>query len=521
MSDLAGPSDLIDNDTGGDVAVARALAEAVRVAGSDLATEPRRVQGMVNDVLGATARTRRAEIDAVVLAAEETIPEDLLTNRIDHSTALDRLQHRGLDTDLAQFAVDVWQYALGMLATDAQPPSLTNSLAVTTGPALTDATPDELLAPSNEPGESVVNDGSHTSTPPPYLPPTPSPAPTDEVHVDPAGTGRSRVWLIGAAAATVVAVVAAFALFSNGTADVDSADGKENSDEIAMIRTAETTFDTETTPLGDLTRTWTTDNGELTATLEFTNTTAAATTGRHYEVIPKTLAATADLITSEPAHTVIKNDPVIAWDLTIEPGATTTITYRIDVAKGTTDDDLDSWKTEQITETAAFTTERSTPPEIRLETPNGQLVGLPEVDIAGSTAPTSTVTINGQPATLDTNGRFILRIGGLTPGTNAITTTATNPYGTTNTVTINIVHDTSLVPVPNLIGLFGVDAFATPGFNMEIGSTTGCPGPRPSEGRNDPDNERVLSAKVTAQGPQPGVMVRPGTTVTIHISCEY
>jgi hypothetical protein len=124
----------------GDVMLAQALAQAVREVGRNLATDPRRVQGMVSDVLGVESRTRRAEIDAVVLAAEESVPEDLLADRIDVEAALDRLHDRGLDAGVALFAVEVWRYALGMLEDDAQPPSLSNSLE-STRPVITDPAP--------------------------------------------------------------------------------------------------------------------------------------------------------------------------------------------------------------------------------------------------------------------------------------------------------------------------------------------------------------------------------------------
>lgn len=116
-----------------ETAVARALADAVRVAGSDVASSPPRVRGMVSDVLGDDARTRRAEIDAVVIAVEEGVPERLRP-RGDAGAheaaeqAVGMLRARGLDVDVARFAVSVWQYALGLLEEDTPPPTLTVSL---------------------------------------------------------------------------------------------------------------------------------------------------------------------------------------------------------------------------------------------------------------------------------------------------------------------------------------------------------------------------------------------------------
>ena len=161
-----------------DVMLANALAQAVREVGRALATEPRRVQGMVSDVLGAESRTRRAEIDAVVLAAEESVPEDLLAERIDVETAMMRLRNRGLDAAVAHFAVEVWRYALGMLAADAEPPSLTNSLvnsargsdAVTDTPTNTDTATNTAATPT---GAQAGNRRAAPNTVADFAPPTP------------------------------------------------------------------------------------------------------------------------------------------------------------------------------------------------------------------------------------------------------------------------------------------------------------------------------------------------------------
>lgn len=118
-----------------DAAVAQALAESVRKVGPDLGGQPRRVQAMLSDVLGGTARTHRTEIDAVVLTAEEGIPGDLTHGRLDERGVLERLRARGLDDELAHFAVDAWRYAFGMRGADALPPTLPASPTGAPGPA--------------------------------------------------------------------------------------------------------------------------------------------------------------------------------------------------------------------------------------------------------------------------------------------------------------------------------------------------------------------------------------------------
>ena len=123
-----------------DTVLALALAAAVRSVGRRLGGEPRRVQAMVIDALGTRARSRRAEIDASVLAAEEGVPE-LLANG-DSVTAELRLRERGLDADATGFAIDVWRYALGMLADQTEPPSLRHQLGRTAERTLTDRVDD-------------------------------------------------------------------------------------------------------------------------------------------------------------------------------------------------------------------------------------------------------------------------------------------------------------------------------------------------------------------------------------------
>lgn len=438
------------SDTPPDTEVALALAEAVRSIGKDLGTEPRRVNGVVSDLLGAAVRTRRAEVDAVVLAAEEGIPEDLVADALDPEEAAGRLTDRGLGDDLARFAVAVWTYALGLLDSGAEPPSLTNT--VTRQPLCTDGAtvvPDDAPADcagvvggsANVAGTTTADrvdngDGTRADEASGRAGGTDEEDPVHGVSVV-LSNRRGRLALAAVGAAAALAVVAGL-LVAVSDGDTDT--------EVAAVEATRLAFAAESTPLGELTREWVVADGELTATLEFDNTTDAPTTGRHTEVVPKSMAASASLISSAPAHIVIKEDPVIAWDLTVAAGATSEVTYRIDVADDTDIDDLERWKVEQAEESAAFSAERDATPPLTLETPDGQVVGLPEVDIAGSTDPTNTVTVNGNPATVDEAGRFVIRIGGLVAGPNTIGVTATNPRGTAATTTINIVYEVPAAP---------------------------------------------------------------------------
>ena len=443
------------NDLGeADIMLAQAVARAVRELGRSLATEPRRLQGMVNDVLGAESRTRRAEIDAVVLAAEESIPEDLLTERIDVDAALERLRERGLDAGVALFAVEVWRYALGMLAVDAQPPSLTNSMLTSTRSRTTDPAPVTR--------SDLGADATSTFWPAPIELPTVAGGRTQVLADLPAARhphGSKRKWLLVAAPVIVLALVAAVvvAALGNDTEDasVSSTVANSTTTESATTTSAavatETVFDLEPTPLGELTRTWTVTDLQLDSTLVFNNTTGAPTTGRYYEVIPKSMAVTADLITSESPHTVIKNDPVIAWDVTIPAGQSVEVKYQLPVTADVTIDTLNQWKSEQVAEATAFTAERNTPPALTIDTPSG-LVGA-EADVSGTTDPGATVTLNGTQVAVNADGTWLLRVTGLGSGPNAITVIATNAYETTATQTLTIngelpAPDTTVPQIP-------------------------------------------------------------------------
>ena len=190
-----------------DAAVAQALADVVRRAGPELGTQPRRVRAMLTDVLGSRARDHRAEVEAVVSAAEHGLPNELATGRGDPA----QLRAAGMDADLARFATDAWGYALGQTAPGALPPTLSASR-----PGSGSAT---------SPGQPVAEP---TVLPywPPDGPPYPRPGRTDPNtgyrHTSdfldrPHSTGaRSRkpLWLGLTAAAAAIAVVALVAVIA-------------------------------------------------------------------------------------------------------------------------------------------------------------------------------------------------------------------------------------------------------------------------------------------------------------------
>lgn len=439
------PNDL--QQTGDDTAVALAVAAALRDAGPSLVAEPRRVQGMVTDVLGAGSRTRRAEVDAVVLAAEECIPEDLLARSVSSADAVARLQDRGLDTALAAFAVSVWEYALGLLAADQAPPSLTLSASA----EVIDLSDGAVAEPT------VLRDAVDTRPVDATVLPAYSPAPGSEgseptvlpqsaqplASIDEAPDGRNRVgWVLGAAAALALVALVGFVALRNdsGTDTVETAAPEPEGVKVD--------FPPESTHLGTVQRTWEVDDATLVSTVVIDNEGDAPTAGRHYEVVPKEVAATADLITSTPEHTVIKADPVVAWDVALEPAASTTVTYRVAVDPATTVEDLETWKDLHTKEAAAFAIEVDTPPALTLENPAGQVVNDPAVDIVGTVRPAGVpVTVNGEAAVQDENGRFVHRVNSLAAGDNTITISATNTFDQSASTQIVVRHDVPAAPV--------------------------------------------------------------------------
>lgn len=192
-----------------DAAVAQALAEAVRRVGPELGTQPRRVRAMLTDVLGPRARDHRAEVEALVSAAEHGVPHDLAAGRGDPA----KLWAAGIDADLARFAAEAWGYALGHTAPGAVPPTLA----------------------ATRPGSgSAISRGQPVAAEPtvmPYWtpggPPHPGRGRTDPHNTDYRHTsdypdrrdssgGRSRkpLWLGLTAAAAAVAVIVLVAVFA-------------------------------------------------------------------------------------------------------------------------------------------------------------------------------------------------------------------------------------------------------------------------------------------------------------------
>ena len=472
----------VDHNEAGeaDVMLARALAQAVREVGRTLAADPRRVQGMVSDVLGAESRSRRAEIDAVVLAAEEAVPDDLMTERIDVADAMERLRERGLDATVATFAIDVWRYALGMLEADAEPPSLSNSVPNSTERLLPSTHETRVPQPPTVPvaqkaPPTVVEFAAPVAAArrvdsPLSIPlSTPPPSP---VRADPHRSMKRRRWAILALTCAAViglgAVVVAAPWDDQTTGPVDTVATSVDTlpvettlpttppttvplgiESVSTTTTTTTTttvpvvvapslvFDVERTGFGDLTRIWTVNGAQLDATLTFTNTTATEGVADHYESIPATLAPTQDAVKAEGATVMYDNAnlPVWLWSVTVPPNGMVEYTYHVTVSPDTTIEALQQFQAEQRAATEAFTAERSVPPAVDITTPDDTVVPSPEADVAGSADPAATlvVLVNGDPASgvaipVDANGNWVAHVTNLHEKWNTITAVATSRW---------------------------------------------------------------------------------------------
>jgi serine/threonine-protein kinase len=96
------------------------------------------------------------------------------------------------------------------------------------------------------------------------------------------------------------------------------------------------------------TRSWTADGTAFTSVTEVRNTAPQPVTSYHAEVVPKGIATSAAALTFQPLGArTLKDDPIVAWDLVMEPGATTTLTYRATLTRPLTQADLEALEAER------------------------------------------------------------------------------------------------------------------------------------------------------------------------------
>lgn len=103
-----------------DSAVADALVSLIDSVGRDVSEDSGRLMACLSDELGSGLRPRRAEVDAVVLAADEAVPA-LIVSRDTDDEAMARLVARGLAEPTARYAIAVWRYAIESTSLPAAP----------------------------------------------------------------------------------------------------------------------------------------------------------------------------------------------------------------------------------------------------------------------------------------------------------------------------------------------------------------------------------------------------------------
>lgn len=167
----------------------------------------------------------------------------------------------------------------------------------------------------------------------------------------------------------------------------------------------------------EATRTWTVDGTSFAAAIEVTNTVAQPVTSYHAEVIPKGVASSPSEVIFEPASPrVLKQDPIVAWDLTLAPGEKRKLSYRATLIERVTTEELATMEVERSTGYQALlgfirsqggsssatipNLESFTPPTTSTSTPPGGTV-VPTVTGPSTTQPNPTSTtkpVTGTPA---------------------------------------------------------------------------------------------------------------------------
>lgn len=514
----------MDYDTD-DELVARAVAEAVQRGGPTVVSEPRRIQGMVSDVLGAKARTRRSEIDAVVRAAGELIPERMMSRSIDADGAVTILTATGLDAATADFAVQVWSYALGMLEADAEPPTLTNSIesvesiddpdpitddaseesaTVDTESVVVDPVAAEGIGPDAS-GYGTTADGAVTSEE--VVKPTDEAPPADI-------TGTKRKTLQVAGIGVVVAVLAI------GAAIVFLGKDSEPTKTVSAAKAPTVEFSDVTSPVGTVSRTWTGEGETLVAHLVVVNRSHEAVSGRHYEVLPKSLVESAGDVESEPAHVVIEDDPVIAWDVELDPDEEATFSYTVDVGKPVSAKELETWKKDQITAESAFSQELKAPPALKITSPENQTLAETVFTLTGTTDPTASIEVAGASPEVADDGKWSQPITGLAAGENTLEVVATSRFGVTTSalykVTVEVPVATTVTTVTTTTAEPASPPTTRPARPPVSPPTTKAPAP-PTTKAPTPLKVSISGAK-TWYLPGPGLMCEYTLTANINVA---
>jgi hypothetical protein len=280
-----------------------------------------------------------------------------------------------------------------------------------------------------------------------------------EPELRPESGGRKRGVLIAAVLAVLALTLGAIGLFAlRGGDDPDRVDatGPDDSglevDQDDLV-TESPTVDIDGVRFGRTSVLAGPEGDAVSAEVALENTLDETVTVAHYEVIPKSMAETADRITfDDPELRVVESDPVLGLVTTLSAGETRRFDYRVEVEPGPVDDErVTRWDDDRAEAEQAF-----------LESGSG-VERLTVVAREGETLPTLPVEEGGPDTTgeepIDPGGPTQTS-GGYTPptpgpggGGNVVTTTATtpasNPGAPTNVVASVSSSGISLIASPD------------------------------------------------------------------------
>lgn len=217
-------------------------------------------------------------------------------------------------------------------------------------------------------------------------------------------------------------------------------------------------LDSSSAPVVD--RNWEIQGTDFEGSVTIVNEGFESISVRHVEVIPKSVARHVDALDfSVPPDEVIDPDPVVAFDLRLQPLSRIVFTYRTDVVDRTSGQTDQQWLEQALNERdeaeAAYCLNDRTadictrPIPEPTQTPEPEVEGLGLVvisprncvmvelasatlDATGTVEGDAAVTVDGDPVTVDADGRWSATVE-LNQGVNTITIRATHPDGRSST----------------------------------------------------------------------------------------
>jgi hypothetical protein len=464
----------------------------LEAGGPEVLDQPGRFRSMLADLLGQSGGSLRREQAALVGAVEQGAGRDLMSETLtaDERDALVGRLESSLQLESTEVitAVDLLDNAIssvGLRSGDngngAGGTQLSSTVPPTAvpGPAAAPPPPPQppppapatiapaTMAPAITPAaaDSVTKQTVTGAAPPPFV--------TEPVGTPATGATRStgRVpFIVGAIAFLVIGAIVATLVLVN-----------RSDDSTPPAAVASLDFPTEMLPYGSLDRKWEVSDNQLNGTLTFENTGSEKSTGRYLEVIPKSLAPTASDIDSDPApNQVVEDDPILAYDITLEPAQTLTITYRIAVPEGTDNARLEAWKEEAATARATYEATQNKKPSLVVSSPaDGSVFEVPEADLVGTTDPGVTLDVNGFAIPVNSDGTWSHHTTEMAVGPNSFVFTAVAPNKQTTQQTITLTY----TPPPGGSG-GGVTNTTRPPRGNDPDTTP----PNDGGGNDDPDS---------------------------------